>query len=246
MANEQTLRNVKALTFDVFGTVVDWRGSVAREIRSVGDKKGFKLEWGKFADRWRQGYAPSMNKVRSGEFPWTNIDTLHRMILDNLLEECGINNLNEHEKEYLNRAWHRLDPWDDSVEGLTLLKANYIISSLSNGNVALLLNMAKYAKLPWDTVLSAELVRHYKPDPETYLCTSTFFGIPIGQVMMVAAHKNDLKSAQSNGMRTAYVPRPFEHGPNTRTDESSEEYIDIVAKDFIDLSNKLKIIRGDS
>ncbi len=246
MENQETLKNVKALTFDVFGTVVDWRGSVAREIKAMGDKKGFQLDWEKFADEWRNGYGPSMDKVRSGELSWTNIDVLHKMILENLLKEFGITNLSEFEKEYLNKSWHRLDPWDDSVEGLTLLKQSYIISSLSNGNVALLVNMAKYAKLPWDTVLSAELVRHYKPDPETYLSTSTFFDIPIEEVMMVAAHKNDLKSAKSNGMKTAYVPRPLEHGPNTKTDEGFEEYIDIMAKDFIDLSNKLEFIRGNN
>lgn len=246
MENQKTLKNVKALTFDVFGTVVDWRGSVAREIKTVGDKKGFKLDWEKFADRWRKGYSPSMDKVRSGTIPWTNIDNLHRMILEELLEEFGITNLSEPEKEYLNKSWHRLDPWDDSVKGLTLLKQNYIISSLSNGNVALLVNMAKYAKLPWDTVLSAELVHHYKPDPETYLSTSTFLGIPIEQVMMVAAHKNDLKSAKTNGMKTAYVPRPLEHGTTTKTDLGFETYIDITAEDFIDLNNKLQIIRNNN
>ena len=144
MENQETLKNVKALTFDVFGTVVDWRGSVAREIKEMGDKKGFQLDWEKFADEWRNGYGPSMDKVRSGDLSWTNIDVLHRMILENLLKEFGITNLSEFEKEYLNKSWHRLDPWDDSVKGLTLLKQNYIISSLSNGNVALLVNIEKY------------------------------------------------------------------------------------------------------
>ena len=152
----------------------------------------------------------------------------------------------EEEKIELNKAWHKLDPWPDSVQGLTLLKENYIISSLSNGNVALLVNMAKYGGLPWDTVLSAELVRHYKPDKETYMSTSEFFGVPIGQVMMVAAHKNDLKSANSYGMKTAYVPRPLEHGSTTVVDTNPESYIDIVAEDFVDLSNKLSDIRNNS
>ena len=165
------------------------------------------------------------------------------MILDSLLETYNINSLDESEKQRLNKAWHRLDPWSDSVEGLTYLKENYIISSLSNGNVALLVNMAKYGGLPWDTVLSAELVRHYKPDRETYLSTAEFFGLPIEKVMMVAAHKNDLKSARSTGMRTAYVPRPNEHGPNVETDREPEDYIDIIADDFIDLSKKLSKVR---
>ena len=243
MANFHPISEVKALTFDVFGTVVDWRKSIAREIKQVGIEQGFILQWAGVADEWRAGYGPSMNKVRTGELEWANIDTLHRMILDSLLETYNINSLDESEKQRLNKAWHRLDPWSDSVEGLTYLKENYIISSLSNGNVALLVNMAKYGGLPWDTVLSAELVRHYKPDKEAYLSTAEFFGLPIEKVMMVAAHKNDLKSARSTGMRTAYVPRPNEHGPNVETDREPEDYIDIIADDFIDLSKKLSKVR---
>ena len=241
-----SLKNVKAMTFDVFGTVVDWRSSIAREAKMVGDQKGFDLDWDDFADKWRAGYGPSMNRVRTGDLEWMNIDTLHRMILDELLNEYGLDGFSEEEKIQLNKAWHRLDPWSDSVEGLTRLKENYIISSLSNGNVALLVNMAKYGGLPWDTVLSAELVRHYKPDKETYMSTSEFFGVPIGQVMMVAAHKNDLKSANSFGMKTAYVPRPLEHGSTTVVDTNPEAYIDIIAEDFVDLSNKLSEIRNNS
>ena len=234
---------IKALTFDVFGTVVDWRGSVSREIKEVGMAKGFILDWEGFADEWRAGYGPSMNRVRTGELEWTNIDTLHRIILERLLESLEITGLNESEIDHLNKAWHRLDPWPDSVEGLTQLKQNYIISSLSNGNVALLVNMAKYGGLPWVTVLSAELKRHYKPDRETYMSTSEFLGLPIEQIMMVAAHKNDLKAARSFGMRTAYIPRPFEHGPNTVLDKEPEDYIDIIAEDFIELSNRLTHVR---
>ncbi|PZC42962.1 MAG: 2-haloacid dehalogenase [Chloroflexi bacterium] len=237
--NEINLSQVKAMTFDVFGTVVDWRRSIAREIQELGQKKGFDLDWNSFADEWRSGYAPSMNKVRNGEMPWTKIDNLHRMILDELLSKHKISILSEEEIDSLNKAWHRLDPWPDSVEGLTLLKRNYIISSLSNGNVALLVNMAKYGGLPWDVVLSAEFSKHYKPDPESYLSTGEYLGIPINQVMMVAAHKNDLKSAKSNGMMTGYVPRAKEHGENTVADYAEEDYIDIMADDFIDLSQKM-------
>ncbi len=237
--SEKNLSQVKAMTFDVFGTVVDWRSSIAREIQDLGQKKGFDLDWNSFADEWRSGYAPSMNKVRNGEMPWTKIDTLHRMILDELLSKHKVSNLSEEEIDSLNRAWHRLDPWPDSVEGLTLLKKNYIISSLSNGNVALLVNMAKYGGLPWDAVLSAEISKHYKPDPESYLSTGEYLGLPINQVMMVAAHKNDLKSAKSNGMMTGYVPRAKEHGENTVVDYAEEDYIDMMADDFIDLSKKM-------
>jgi 2-haloacid dehalogenase len=237
--NEINLSQVKAMTFDVFGTVVDWRRSIAREIQELGQKKGFDLDWNSFADEWRSGYAPSMNKVRNGEMPWTKIDDLHRMILDELLSKHKISILSEEEIDSLNKAWHRLDPWPDSVEGLTLLKRNYIISSLSNGNVALLVNMAKYGGLPWDVVLSAEFSKHYKPDPESYLSTGEYLGIPINQVMMVAAHKNDLKSAKSNGMMTGYVPRAKEHGENAVADYAEEDYIDIMADDFMDLSQKM-------
>ena len=236
----ESLKNVKAMTFDVFGTVVDWRSSISKEAKTLGKKKGFDLDWDNFADKWRAGYGPSMNKVRTGELPWTKIDVLHRMILDDLLEESGITNLTESEKEHFNRAWHRLDPWPDSVPGLTELKKNYVISPLSNGNVALLVNMAKYGGLPWDTVLSAELARHYKPDPEAYQSTSEFLGFPIEQIMMVAAHKNDLKSAKGQGMMTGYVPRPNEHGPATTVDTDPEDYIDIIGDNFVDFALKMQ------
>ena len=236
----ESLKNVKAMTFDVFGTVVDWRSSIAREAKMMGEQKGFDFDWDNFADKWRAGYGPSMNKVRTGELPWTKIDVLHRMILDELLSEYNITNLTESEKDHFNRAWHRLDPWPDSVPGLTELKKNYVISPLSNGYVALLVNMAKYGGLPWDTVLSAELAQHYKPDPEAYQSTSEFLGFPIEQIMMVAAHKNDLKSAKGQGMMTGYIPRPKEHGPNTTVDSNPEDYIDIIGENFVDFANKMQ------
>ena len=236
----ESLKNVKAMTFDVFGTVVDWRSSIAREAKMMGEQKGFDFDWDNFADKWRAGYGPSMNKVRTGELPWTKIDVLHRMILDELLSEYNITNLTESENDHFNRAVHRLDPWPDSVPGLTELKKNYVISPLSNGNVALLVNMAKYGGLPWDTVLSAELAQHYKPDPEAYQSTSEFLGFPIEQIMMVAAHKNDLKSAKGQGMMTGYIPRPKEHGPNTTVDSNPEDYIDIIGENFVDFANKMQ------
>ena len=236
----ESLKNVKAMTFDVFGTVVDWRSSIAREAKMMGEQKGFDFDWDNFADKWRAGYGPSMNKVRTGELPWTKIDVLHRMILDELLSEYNITSLTESEKDHFNRAWHRLDPWPDSVPGLTELKKNYVISPLSNGNVALLVNMAKYGGLPWDTVLSAELAQHYKPDPEAYQSTSEFLGFPIEQIMMVAAHKNDLKSAKGQGMMTGYIPRPKEHGPNTTVDSNPEDYIDIIGENFVAFANKMQ------
>ena len=180
-----SISQVKALTFDVFGTVVDWRGSLIRQLEELGREKGYKVDWAAFADRWRGGYGPSMDRVRKGELPWTRIDDLHRMILDELLVEFGVCGLTEDEKRDLNRVWHRLTPWPDSVEGLGRLKEGYVIATLSNGNVALLTNMAKYGGLPWDCILSAELVKHYKPDPESYLGAAYLLGLEPGEVMMV-------------------------------------------------------------
>ena len=236
--NNHNIKKPRALTFDVFGTVVDWRTSISREIQELGTNKGFFIDWSAFADEWRAGYAPSMDRVRNGQLPWMNIDSLHMIILRDLLEKYEITCLTEEEIKHLNHAWHRLDPWDDSVEGLTLLKRNFVISTLSNGNVALLVNLAKYGALPWDVILSAELTNHYKPDPEVYLSCSDYLGIPIEQIMMVAAHKNDLRAAKSQGMSTAYVLRPLEHGTAT-SDDRPEEFIDLIVSDFIDLNDKL-------
>ena len=157
---------IRALAFDVFGTVVDWRSSVARELAAFGARHGISDDWSAFADDWRAGYVPAMDRVRRRELPWTRIDDLHRGRLVELLNDRGID-VDDAEIDDLNRAWHRLDPWPDAVAGLTRLKKRFVITTLSNGNVSLLTNMAKYAGLPWDCVLSAEIFRHYKPDPET-------------------------------------------------------------------------------
>ncbi len=231
---------VKALVFDVFGTVVDWRSSIAREGEMLGERKGIThVDWAEFADAWRGEYGPSMNLVRRGELPWTRIDDLHRMALDGLLDKFGIEGLSEEEKQHFNKAWHRLDPWPDSPTGLARLKQRYIIATLSNGNVALLTNMAKYGGLPWDCILSAELAHHYKPDPEAYLMAADMLGLETSQVMMSAAHKGDLKAAQAQGLRTAFIPRPLERGPRAEIDTSSEDWIDVTATDFEDLAQKM-------
>lgn len=234
-----SVSDVRALTFDVFGTVVDWRGSITRQGEELGEAKGVSLDWAKFADRWRGGYGPSMDRVRRGELPWTNIDTLHRMILDELLEEFNIPGLTEEEKEEFNRSWHRLDAWPDAPPGLTRLKTKFVISTLSNGNVALLTNMGKYAGLPWDCVISAELFHHYKPDAEVYKGAAQLLGLPIEQVMMTAAHKGDLKAAREAGMKTAFVPRPGERGPDHDVDTTNEDWIDVYAGSFEELAGKL-------
>lgn len=206
------LRSVKALAFDVFGTVVDWRGSIIREATAWGREKRLDVDWPHFADRWRAGYQPAMEKVRRGELPWMNLDALHRMLLENLIEEFRIRGLSEAEKDHWNRVWHRLDPWPDAVEGLTLLKHDFVIATLSNGNVSLLVDIARHAGLPWDAVLSSELFRHYKPDRENYLGAAELLGCRPGEVIMVAAHPGDLRAAHDCGLKTAFVPRPLEHG----------------------------------
>ncbi|HLX79654.1 MAG TPA: haloacid dehalogenase type II [Burkholderiales bacterium] len=232
-------RTIRALIFDVFGTVVDWRGSIIRECRALGRKKNIKIDWEAFADAWRAGYRPAMARVRTGDLPWMNIDQLHRMILDELLARFAIDGLTEDEIDHLNRVWHRLDPWPDARRGLSLLKRRHVIATLSNGNVALLVNMAKHGRLPWDTVLSAELFHHYKPDPEAYLGAAAMLGLEPGEVMMVAAHKDDLRAAQACGLATAFVRRPRERGPKVKLDLKPEADFDFNAGDFVDLARRM-------
>ncbi|HXF17273.1 MAG TPA: haloacid dehalogenase type II [Burkholderiales bacterium] len=231
---------VRALVFDVFGTVVDWRGSLIREGKALAAQKQLDVDWAAFADAWRGGYRPAMDKVRKGTLPWMNIDRLHRLILDDLLPQFGIHGLTEDEKEQLNRAWHRLRPWPDSVRGLKRLKKKFVISTLSNGNVSLLTNMAKNAGLPWDCVLSAELFHHYKPDPESYLGAAAMLGFRPNEVMLVAAHKDDLRAAKGCGLHTAFVRRPKEAGPNVKPDLTSDPGFDYNSNDFLDLADQLR------
>ena len=236
------LRNsVNALVFDVFGTVVDWRGSIIREGELLGKRKGIDVDWVAFADAWRGGYQPAMQRVRSGQIPWTNIDGLHRLVLNDLIQQFGIRGLTEEEIDHFNRAWHRLWPWPDSVGGLHRLSRGYIVSTLSNGNVSLLTNMAKYAGLPWDCILSAELFGHYKPDPEVYLGAARLLGPAPSQVMMVAAHVDDLVAARKVGLRTALVTRPLEYGPKRKADTAQDGagIADFIATDFMDLAAQL-------
>jgi len=235
----KSLNEVKALTFDVFGTVVDWRSSIIREGQLLGQRKGLDIDWAAFADGWRKGYSPAMHRVRTGELPWMPIDDLHRLILVDLLEESGIDTLSSEEIDEFNRAWHRLSPWPDSVPGLNRLKSGYLLVTLSNGNISLLVNMAKNAGLPWDSVLSAELSGHYKPDKEVYQKAADLLDLAPGNVMMVAAHKGDLRAAQTVGFRAAFVSRPLEYGPDVEVDTSPESEFDINAVDFLDLARQL-------
>ena len=233
----------RALTFDVFGTVVDWRTSIAREGRAFGERHGIEADWLEFADDWRGLYQPSLSRVRDGERPWTRLDDLHRESLCELLARLGVvigeGGVGEDSIEEFNRAWHRLDPWPDVAEGLARLKRRRILATLSNGNVALLVNMAKRAGLPWDAILGAEVARRYKPQPEAYLTTADLLGLAPGECMMVAAHNDDLAAAAALGFRTAFVRRPAEHGPGQSRDLRAEHDFDIVADDFVKLAEAL-------
>ena len=230
---------IKALLFDVFGTAVDWRSSVIREAAAFGRANGIDADWEAFADGWRSKYGPSMDKVRTGALPWTNLDGLHRLALEELLAEFGIAGVSDAAKAELNLAWHRLDPWPDAPAGLARLKARYVVAAMSNGNVALMTNLARYAGLPWDCILGAELARAYKPDPKTYLTGVELLGLQPGEAMMVAAHPGDLQAAAALGLKTAFVPRPLERGPAASQEPIPPDSFDVAAADFRDLAAKL-------
>jgi len=228
-----------AIVFDTFGTVVDWRGSLIAELTAFGQARGLHADWAGLVDAWRAAYHPSMQLVRSLELPWTRLDDLHRASLDRLVTEFAVTGLTEADLRHINLGWHRLTPWPDSVPGLTRLKRRFIIGPLSNGNVALLTNMAKHAGLPWDMVFGADLFGHYKPDPETYLGVARLLDLEPGQVMMAAAHNGDLAAARACGLMTAFFPRPGEYGPHQARDFTADAAWDIVAADIGDLARQL-------
>jgi 2-haloacid dehalogenase len=231
---------VRALVFDVFGTVVDWRTSLINDFTEWGGTRGIAADWTALVDGWRAVYAASMDEVRKNpERGYVILDLLHRRSLEKLVAQLGITGLTDADLHHLTMGWHRLLPWPDSVAGLMRLKTKHIISPLSNGNVALLTNMAKFAGLPWDLIMSAELFEHYKPDPETYLGAARLLRLPPEQVMMVAAHNHDLKAAQKLGLKTAFVARPTEYGPLQKYDFEAKGDWDIVAKDFGGIADRM-------
>jgi len=225
----------KVLAFDIFGTVVDWHGSIAREVAALDPA----VDAGAFALAWRAGYRPAMQRVASGELGWTRIDALHRMILDDIVPSFGLAHLDEAQRRRLNMVWHRLDAWPDSVAGLTRLKTRYTICTLSNGNIGLLTDMAKHAGLPWDCILSAEVFRKYKPDPAVYLGAAEVFGLAPQDVMLVAAHQDDLAAARACGLQTAYIERPFEFGRAQAKDVSPDPANTLHARDLGALADLL-------
>jgi 2-haloacid dehalogenase len=230
--NPKAVAGVKACVFDVFGTVVDWRTSIAADLATFGMAKGLKADWVRFTDDWRALYQPAMEEVRSGRRPWTILDVLHRESLDTLLARHGITGLSEDDVAHMNRAWHRLSPWPDTIEGLTRLKRRVIIGSLSNGNIGLLTRMAKHAGLPWDVVLGAETSLAYKPLPQAYLGAAASLNLKPSELMLVAAHNGDLTAAAAAGLRTAFVARPTEYGPNQNSDFKADRDWDIVTDSF--------------
>jgi 2-haloacid dehalogenase len=233
------LSEVRALTFDVFGTTVDWRSGVAVHARRVGKLHGVRADWEGLADAWRGLYMPSMNKVRSGELPWTNFDQLHRMSLDEVLRDLGAEGFDAAAREELTLAWERLPPWPDAARGLERLARRFTVSTLSNGNRSQQQALIRFAGLPFQRVLSAEHFRHYKPDPEVYLGAASALGLEPAQVMMVAAHKGDLRAAQAAGLRAAFVERPLEKGPGGAADRLPDPQADLEATDFLDLADQL-------
>lgn len=225
----------QVLAFDIFGTVVDWHGSLVREMHAVAPQ----VNGAAFARAWRAGYQPAMQRVRSGELGWTRIDELHRLILDDILPRFGLAHLDEATRRQLNLAWHRLAPWPDSVAGLTRLRTRFTLTTLSNGNIGLLTNMAKRAGLPWDCILSAEVFRAYKPDPATYLGVAQVFDLQPEQVMLVAAHHDDLAAARACGLQTAYIERRDEYGADQPKDVSPDPRHTGHARDLTDLAQQL-------
>ncbi len=231
--------DVKALTFDVFGTVVDWRGGIAREVAALGAARGFSLDWNAFALAWRARYQPAMERVRGGERSFVKLDVLHRENLDQVLTEFALDDLGEVDRVHLNLAWHRLDPWPDVVAGLNRLRPKFILATLSNGNVALMVDLARRAGLAWDAILGAEVVRHYKPQTEAYNLTTDFLGLAPADCLMVAAHECDLEAAAACGLRTAYVHRPTEYDDAADKPMPDAKALDIVAADFLELAERL-------
>ena len=230
---------VKALTFDVFGTVVDWRSGIAKEAEALLAEEGHIVDGQAFALAWRSRYQPSMEEVRAGRRPFARLDVLHRENLLDVFQEFGIDGVSEPAIDRLNRAWHRLPPWPDVVDGLLRLKERHIIAPLSNGNVSLMVNLAKHSGLPWDVVLGAEVANAYKPDPEAYRRAVVLLDLDPAECMMVAAHNSDLVAAAATGMRTAFIPRPHEYGPDQTSDLAAEQDFDIVAQNFGDLADQL-------
>jgi 2-haloacid dehalogenase len=228
----------KALFFDVFGTLADWRGSIAREARAFFEQRGVTLDWPAFADAWRGEYQGAMDEVRTGRIAFCKLDVLHRRNLEITLTRFGVTGLSEDDKRNLNLAWHRLDAWPDVPKGLARLKRQFLLAPVSNGNISLMVDLARRNDLPWDAILGAEIAGDYKPKPKVYLASAAAFDLAPGVCMMVAAHSKDLAAAAALGLRTAHVARPNEHGPG-RGEAAPTVPVDFAVKSLEELAEKL-------
>ena len=235
------MADLRAILFDTFGTVVDWRSSLVAELTKFGAARGIAADWVTLVDHWRAAYAPSMDRVRRGDAPWTKLDDLHRQSLDTLVEKAGIEGLTEVDRVYLTMGWHRLHAWPDAVPGTARLNSRFITGPLSNGNVSLLVDLKRFNGLAWDVILGAEVVKHYKPDPETYLGACRLLSLEPGEVMLCAAHNEDLRAAQRLGLQTAFVPRPTEYGPHQRRDIEATGPWDHVVTGIDQLADRLGV-----
>jgi 2-haloacid dehalogenase len=233
-----SMGNVKALFFDVFGTVVDWRTSVAREAKTILGSRGYNLDWIAFADAWRAEYQPGMEEVRSGRIPFSRLDIIHRRMLERIRPKFGLEKVEEPVLQDLNLAWHRLDAWPDSSAGLKRLKKKFIIAPVSNGNISLIVDLARRNDFPWDAILGAEIAGDYKPKPRVYLAAAEALSLEPSQCMMVAAHSGDLQAAAAVGLRTAFVARVDEFGPGTG-EAQAKGPVDVSARSFLDLADIL-------
>jgi 2-haloacid dehalogenase len=232
------VKGLRALVFDVFGTLVDWRGSIARESQAVLSSRGVNIDWPAFADAWRAQYQPAMEEVRTGQIPFSKLDVLHRRNLEVVLQEFGIRDLDEATKVHLNLAWHRLDAWPDVAPGLQRLRERYRIAPCSNGNISLMVDLARRNRLPWDAILGAEIAHDYKPKAIVYQSAAAAFDCTPHEVLMVAAHSNDLAAAASAGLRTAHIARPDEKGPG-RGESAPSVPVDLAARDLLHLADQL-------
>ena len=232
---------LRAILFDTFGTVVDWRSSLIAELTEFGARRGIAADWAALVDAWRGAYRPSMDRVRRGDLPWTKLDALHRASLDDLLAEFGIKGLSEADRDHMAMGWHRLHGWPDSTPGMKRLQTRYITGPLSNGNVSLLIDLARFNDLPWNMIFGSDLFRHFKPDPETYLGACTLLSLSPGEVMLCAAHNDDLQAAQHLGLRTAFVARPTEYGPHQSRDFEATGAWDHIATGLDDLATQLGV-----
>ncbi len=229
---------VKALVFDVFGTLVDWRTGVARESRVLLEPLGHKLDWIAFADAWRAEYQPGMEEIRSGRIPFSRLDVIHRRMLDRIRPRFGLDNVDESVLGELNMAWHKLDAWPGVAEGLMRLRSRYLLAPCSNGNISLMIDLARRNEFPWDAILGAEIAGDYKPKLRVYQVAAESLGIAHGECMMVAAHSNDLKFAAQAGLRTGFVSQPDEFGPGTG-ERAAKVPVDVSARNFAELADKL-------